>query len=285
MNSSARSIELSTTPRQPGLGVYAPKKAALAKSREKKLERYLDSAERVEKPKPAWNLRRDFGTPTVSGRDVLALRGVAVGYPGYADVLRGISLEEVAGERVAVIGRNGAGKTTLLRRIAGELNQGTGERVLGQTVRIGMLRQDVDGLDPAQTVLATARDVLCSKRLGASCLRSPVSVRGGVRYSAGSVTARGGERTRFKLALLVLRGCTLLLLDEPHTHLDVDGREQFELALEAFSGAIIAVSHDRAFIRSFATRTVLVADGTARGPDSLAPFLDQPVNSDRQGSG
>ena len=73
-----------------------------------------------------------------------------------------------------------------------------------------------------------------------------------------------GERSRLQLALLVLRGCNLLLLDEPLNHLDIEGREHFEQALDAFEGTVIAVAHDRAFLRGFAERVVEVRDGRAR---------------------
>ncbi len=66
---------------------------------------------------------------------------------------------------------------------------------------------------------------------------------------------------RLQLALLVLRGCNLLLLDEPLNHLDIEGREYFEAALDAFAGTVLAVSHDRAFLRGFAERVVEVRAG------------------------
>nr|PZN33557.1 MAG: hypothetical protein DIU80_03615 [Chloroflexota bacterium] len=74
-----------------------------------------------------------------------------------------------------------------------------------------------------------------------------------------------GERSRLQLALLVLRGCNLLLLDEPLNHLDIDGREHFEEALDSFEGTVIAVSHDRAFLRSFGERVLEVRDGRVTG--------------------
>jgi ATP-binding cassette subfamily F protein 3 len=65
-----------------------------------------------------------------------------------------------------------------------------------------------------------------------------------------------GERSRLQLALLVLQGCNLLPLHEPINHLDVESREHFEAALDAFEGTVIVVAHDRAFLRSFARRTL-----------------------------
>jgi ATP-binding cassette subfamily F protein 3 len=62
----------------------------------------------------------------------------------------------------------------------------------------------------------------------------------------------------------VLQGCNLLLLDEPINHLDVDSREHFEAALDAFEGSVIVVAHDRTFLRSFARRLLEVRDGQVR---------------------
>jgi ATP-binding cassette subfamily F protein 3 len=73
-----------------------------------------------------------------------------------------------------------------------------------------------------------------------------------------------GERTRLQLALLVLRGCNLLLLDEPLNHLDIDGREHFEAALEAFEGTVIVVAHDRAFLHKYPERVIEVREGRVR---------------------
>jgi ATPase subunit of ABC transporter with duplicated ATPase domains len=73
-----------------------------------------------------------------------------------------------------------------------------------------------------------------------------------------------GERSRLQLARLVLRGCNLLLLDEPLNHLDIEGREHFEEALAAFEGTVVAVAHDRAFLHSFAERVVAIDGGQVR---------------------
>jgi ATP-binding cassette, subfamily F, member 3 len=67
-----------------------------------------------------------------------------------------------------------------------------------------------------------------------------------------------GERSRLQLAVLVLQGCNLLLLDEPLNHLDIAAREQFAQALQAFAGTVVVVSHDRAFVASYAQRTLHV---------------------------
>ena len=81
LKSQARSIENSTTAREPGLRKFARKKAAVAKSRERKLERYLDSDERVERPKPRWPIHLDFGTPPPGGRALVRVEDVSFAYP------------------------------------------------------------------------------------------------------------------------------------------------------------------------------------------------------------
>ena len=110
LKGEAQAIERSTTPRQPGVRVLARKKAALAKAREKKLERFLESDERVEKPRPRWGLKLDFGEPPPGGRAVLSLEDVAFGYPGQAPLFTGVSFDVQHGDRIAVVGPNGSGK-------------------------------------------------------------------------------------------------------------------------------------------------------------------------------
>jgi ATP-binding cassette subfamily F protein 3 len=80
-----------------------------------------------------------------------------------------------------------------------------------------------------------------------------------------------GERARLVLARLVATGCNFLLLDEPINHLDIPSRAQFEQAMLAFEGTVLAVVHDRYFIQRFATSVWAVHDGRLR----RYPDLDQ----------
>ena len=81
----------------------------------------------------------------------------------------------------------------------------------------------------------------------------------------------------------MLRGCNLLLLDEPLNHLDIEGREQFESALAAFDGTIICVAHDRAFLEAFAGRTIDVRDGTARVYVDFREYEESTFSTSRSG--
>jgi ATP-binding cassette subfamily F protein 3 len=128
---------------------------------------------------------------------------------------------------------------------------------------LGRLAQEQETLDPDRTVLDTA---LLERPRAEPEARSFLHF---FLFSGDEVFRRvgdcsPGERSRLQLAVLVLRGCNLLLLDEPLNHLDIDGREHFQAALEAFEGTVIVVAHDRAFLRSYPDRIVEVSQGGVR---------------------
>jgi ATP-binding cassette, subfamily F, member 3 len=258
----AKRVELSTTPGQPGVRRLAKKVAAKAKSREKKLERYIESDERVDKPKSGWQVKLEFGDAPTSGQDVLMLEDVSVGY-GENVLLHDLNLQLRQGSRVALIGPNGAGKTTLVRTITGALPPLAGRIRLGAKVRVGYMAQEQESLDSALDAFTTIRNL---------APMSDTDVRAFLHFFlfAGDdvfVPVRSlsfGERARLALATLVARGCNFLLLDEPVNHLDIPSRARFEQALAAFDGTVLAVVHDRYFIERFATEVWEVEERQVR---------------------
>jgi ATP-binding cassette subfamily F protein 3 len=263
LKSEARSIEQSTTARQPGLRKFARKKATVAKSRERKLDRYLESDERVERPALHWPINLEFGPPPPSGQAVVRFDDVAFGYPSMPMLFEHVSFDVRYGHRIAITGPNGAGKTTLLRLIQGVLQPTHGRVVLGASVKLGVLAQEHETLQPDLTVLET---VLRERAMSEQDARSflPFFLFYGDDVFRRVRECSLGERSRLQLAQLVLRGCNLLLLDEPINHLDVESREHFEAALQAFEGTVVVVAHDRAFLRKFGKRTLDVRDGCVR---------------------
>jgi len=255
-------VERTTTSGQPGVRRYAKKVARKALSRERRLERYLESDERVEKPRQQWQMKLEFVATPPSGQDVLILEGVAAVYNG-VPLFAGATETLRAGERVALVGPNGAGKTTLLRVILGELAPLAGRVRLGTNVKVGYYAQEQETLEPDSTPLETVRAVAAL---------SETEVRSFLHYFlfAGDdvfVPVRAlsyGERARLVLARLVATGCNFLVLDEPINHLDIPSRARFEQAMTAFTGTVLAVVHDRYFIREFATRIWTIADGQLR---------------------
>jgi ATP-binding cassette subfamily F protein 3 len=258
----ARSVELTTTSAQPGPRRYAKKVAKKALSREKKLDRYLDSDERVEKPHPSWRMKLEFESVPPSGQDVLTLEDVAMGFDG-APLFSGVNQVLRQGERVALVGPNGAGKTTLFRLITGELTPRAGRIRLGSNVRLGYFAQEQETLDETRNAFETLRAVAPMGETETRAFLHYFLFSGDdVFVPVGDLSF--GERARLTLATLVAQGCNLLLLDEPINHLDIPSREQFEQAMRAYEGTVMAVMHDRYFIQRFATALWVVDKGQVR---------------------
>ena len=250
-------VELTTTPRQPHVRRIAKKVARKAKSRERKLERYLASDERVEKPRTGWQMQQDFFAAGEAGaghfsQAVLRLEGLSVGYPGGMPLLSGLDLHIRQGQRIALTGANGSGKTTLVRTIAGVLEPLAGKAALGTSVRLGYMTQEQEGLIPEEDALGTLRRYAPLNETEARTFLHKFLFSGDEVFTpVGSLSY--GERARLMLGCLVAQGCTFLLLDEPVNHLDIPSRVRFEQALKNFDGTVLAVVHDRYFIREFAS--------------------------------
>lgn len=228
----------------------AKKVAKKAKAREKRLERYKDSDGRVEKPRSQRMIRVEFDQSPHLGRSVIQMERLSVGFAGYPALIEEINLQVRASQRIAFTGPNGSGKTTLLRTLAGQIPPLAGKIKLGSSVKLGVMSQDMHLLDETQSALdhvyrffpnqTEARRFLGYYLLSGDEVLKPV----------GQLSL--GQRARLQLALLVVDGCNVLLLDEPLNHLDISSRTQFEQALQSFKGAILMVVHDRYFIQRFA---------------------------------
>ncbi|NTV38208.1 MAG: ABC-F family ATP-binding cassette domain-containing protein, partial [Anaerolineales bacterium] len=217
----------------------AKKVAKKAKAREKKLERYMESGERVEKPRPGWEMKINFKDAGETGRDVIVLEHLTVGYPGLI-LLEDINLKLRYGSRVALIGANGSGKTTLLKTIIGELQPLSGKARLGARVKVGYMSQEHAELKPALNPLTTIQSMAAFNETEARSFLSKYLFKGDDVFTpVGSLSF--GERARLILAGLVAQGCNFLMLDEPTNHLDIPSRSQFEQALAEFKGTVMAV--------------------------------------------
>lgn len=238
----------------------AKKVAKKAKAREKKLERYLDSNQRVERPHSSWQMKLDFGEDMIQSKDVLTIENVSVGYPGKAPLLDCINLYIRAGQRIALTGENGCGKTTLLRTITGEIVPLSGKVRLGQTTKLGYMAQEQETLDSSLSALETVQHGASFNETEARRFLHFFLFHGDDSFRPCRDLSFG-ERARLQLALLVAQGCTFLVLDEPINHLDIPSRARFEQALKQFNGSILAVVHDRYFIDAFASDVWTVQGG------------------------
>jgi ATP-binding cassette subfamily F protein 3 len=228
----------------------AKKVAKKAKARQRKLERYLDSDERVDKPQRGWQMKLEFGGTPHLGRTVIDLEELSVGYRAGEALLQDLRLTVRAGRRIVLTGPNGSGKTTLLRTIAGQLPPLAGAVRLGASVRLGYLTQDQSDLELARTPVETLQPHFVNETEVRSFLAYYLFT--GDEPLKPNALLSYGQRARLMLARLVAEGCNCLLLDEPINHLDIPSRTQFERALNEFAGAVLAVVHDRYFIERFA---------------------------------
>ncbi|MCC6260354.1 MAG: ABC-F family ATP-binding cassette domain-containing protein [Anaerolineales bacterium] len=253
-------VEMTTTPRTPGVRRIAKKVAVKAKSREKKLNRYLDSDERVEKPNSSWKLKLDFGKPEHQSKDVLVTESLSIGYAQEKPLLEDINLFIKAGQRVVLTGENGAGKTSFIKTIAGEIPPLAGSFRLGGATKLGYMAQEQELLNSNLNAVQTIQNISSMNETDTRNFLHYFLFKGDNALRISSKLSYG-ERARLQLAMLIAQGCTFLILDEPINHLDIPARERFEEALENFQGTILAVVHDRSFIERFATDVWLAKDG------------------------
>jgi len=263
----ARTIEANTI--DFAIRKKAAKIARPAVVRKRKLQRLLESSEYVERPERKWGLSIDLIAPTQGARDVLVLDNATLGYEGHP-VLSPVSMHIRHGEKVAIVGPNGGGKTTLLRSILSLAPPLSGLVRLGPNVKPRYFAQEQDTLDSSLTIMQNLRKVGSG---GEGDLRAFLHkfLFGGHIVHRPVATLSYGERARLMLAMLVMAGTNLLLLDEPLNHLDIDAREKFEQALEQYDGTMLLVLHDTYAIQRLTNRTMEVRNGKVAEIDHHIP--------------
>jgi ATP-binding cassette subfamily F protein 3 len=208
----------------------------------------------------------DFLEPPRSGRTVIETKEVEVA-AGTKELLHDVGIALERGEHVALVGPNGSGKTTLLETLLALREPIEGSIRLGHGVIPAYFSQHEVELDETGSVLDCAQKATGLKRPQAMNLLGRFLFSGWEEQDKAVVKLSGGERRRLALALVVASGANFLLLDEPTNHLDLESREALEVALEAFPGTVLLVSHDRALLDAVAERTLAVEDGTIRSYD------------------
>lgn len=251
-----------------------------------------DLAKRASAFETRWKRFRDEGPPPPpvtqqqikvrlrgvdSARRVLDLR--AVGVPG---LVKPFSDEVYFGERVGIVGPNGGGKTHLMRILSGDEMLAQGELVTGPRVSAGFFTQ----LNARSDLAGHGVLEVVEERLGATQPSMSALARYGLQGAANRTydTLSGGQKARLEILCLELEGHNLLLLDEPTDNLDIDSCEALEQAIDGFVGTVVAVSHDRAFLRRLDRFLMVLHDGTVLGlpdPDSALEALGDPDSAQK----
>ncbi|MFC5722095.1 ABC-F family ATP-binding cassette domain-containing protein [Streptomyces gamaensis] len=221
------------------------------------------------------------------GRTVFDLEDVTV-QAGPKVLLQHLTWQLGPGDRIGLVGVNGAGKTSLLRALAeaarteGEAQPAAGRVVVGRTVKLAYLSQEVAELDPAKRVLEAVQQV-----------RDRVDLGKGREMTAGQLCEKfgftkekqwtpvgdlsGGERRRLQLLRLLMDEPNVLFLDEPTNDLDIETLTQLEDLLDGWPGSMVVISHDRYFVERTTDRVLaLLGDRTLRMlPRGIDEYLER----------
>jgi len=211
-----------------------------------------------------------------SGRLVVEARDVSFSR-GDRPIVRDLTTTIMRGDRVGLIGPNGSGKTTLLRLLLGELAPDAGTIRMGTGLETAYFDQLREQLDPERSVFDSVADGAEFVQVGGArrhvhgYLEDFLFRPERARTPVGALS--GGERNRLLLARLFTRRFNLLVMDEPTNDLDLETLDLLEALLVEFSGTLLLVSHDRAFLDNTVTST-LVFEGGGRIGEYVGGYTD-----------
>ncbi len=232
--------------------------------------------ERMQRRDLSGNVRMETAQASASGKKVIEAKDVSFAF-GERSLLKNISTTILRGDRIGLIGANGSGKTTLLKLLLGDLQPQSGEIKIGTQLQVAYfdqyratLREDWNALENVSEgkdfveingkqkhAIGYLQDFLFTPERA----RAPIT-----RLS-------GGERNRLLLAKLFAQPSNLLVMDEPTNDLDVETLELLEELLGEYPGTLLLVSHDRDFLDSVVTST-LVMEGDGRVGDYVGGYSD-----------
>ena len=248
----------------------------------------LDRLEVIRIPQEKHSIR-DFEFPATveSGYSVLTMSKIDKAY-GEKQIYKGLDFEITKGQKLCLVGHNGAGKSTLLKMIAGVLEPDAGIRKLGHQVNLGYFSQTrLDVLNPQRTVfeeLASATE----RSIPQAQMRTLLGVfnfRGDDVFKHVRVLS-GGEKSRLILAKLLVNPPNFICLDEPTTHLDIDGVEALTSCFQKYEGTLCFISHDLFFVKNIANHIVEVIPGELKNyHGNLDYYLEKKAGMEIQKAG
>ena len=237
---------------------YKPTKSNQVQSRIKQLER-LERLEVEEEDLATLNIK--FPPAPRSGQIVAEIRDAGMSF-GEKHVFSGANFTIGKGDRIALVGRNGEGKTTLARMLVGQLTPTEGSVRLGANVNIGYYAQNQDDLMDGEFTVYDTLD-----RVAVGDIRTRLrDILGAFLFRGEDIDKKvkvlsGGERARLAMARMMLVPRSLLVLDEPTSHMDMHSKEILKNAIMKYDGTVVVVSHDREFLDGMVEKVYEFRDG------------------------
>lgn len=231
-----------------------------AKKKDKRVKAQIHRLEKLKtegiaKPIEEQSITFEFDAEARGGRRILEAKGITKRFDKKV-LFEKSSFTIFSGERIGLIGPNGCGKTTLIRSLLRDVSLDQGELTLSPSAKLAVLHQDVLDLSEEKTVLELF-DLHDRKRRGR--LQALLANMGFSKEMMNQKVGRLslGERTRLKVAEMIVKENNLLILDEPTNHLDLHSREMLEKTLMSYTGTLIVVSHDRYFLEKICEKLLV----------------------------
>ncbi len=245
----------------------AQARSTKAKGRIERFDQLTDSI-REAPPEQTLNMK---SVASRLGKKILSWEHLDVSVEGET-LIKDFSYTLLRDDRLGIVGGNGAGKTTLLRTLVGDLPPAGGVIERGETVKIGYFAQHCPPLDPDTRIIDAVRDVAVhvytpDGDLSASQMAETFLFPSGMQYQKVA-SLSGGEMRRLYLLRILMAAPNVLVLDEPTNDLDIETLNVLEDYLDAFQGAVIAVSHDRYFLDRVTTHLFAIEH------KQMVPYMD-----------
>lgn len=256
--------------------VRAKKKDKQVKSKIKKIEKL--NYEGIEKPQEEQKITFKFNNNSKSNK-VLEANNIGKRFDDKS-LFENSSFYIKSREKIGLYGRNGCGKTTLIKAILNEIKLDDGEIYLSPSTKIAYLSQDVGEMDIDKTVIqffdiddyqvrGTLQTLLANMGFTKKMVNTKIK------------NLSVGEKTRVKIAYMIMMENNVLILDEPTNHLDLHSREMLEKTLGDYQGSIIIVSHDRYLLEKLCDKVLIFEDGKIyRKEDSFKEYMLKLENRD-----
>lgn len=191
---------------------------------------------------------------------IYTLRNISLTF-GVKPLFTSVSLNICRGDKICLVGRNGSGKSTLMKIISGMIEPDNGEVFIQPATKVAYMEQEADF-----TSFKTLKEVVLSgitdstevkQDYKADILMEMLGINGTLEPKISS----GGERKKAALARALISEPDILLLDEPTNHLDITTIEKLEDIIKKFTGAVVVISHDRAFLNRVSNATLWLDRG------------------------